>query len=143
VGPPIAGYVQAGNVTKQYNDPDIPKVSKYVLKSIDPNNLAPRLGFAYSPASSGQLVVRGGYGIYYSRTSFQYATLGVADPPTYVFGVNVQAPFSNPFFPVPAGNQFPTLVPGIALSGTPYVQQGNFGVQYAMHHTLFEAGWVG
>ncbi len=151
IGPPIAGYVQAGNVAKQFNDPNIPKVSKYVLKSIDPNNLAPRLGFAYSPLASDRVVVRGGYGIYYSRTSFQYATLGVADPPTYVFGVNVGAPFANPFFPVPAVNQFPTTVPGIALSGTffdrnirtPYMQQFNLGVQYAVGQTLLEATYVG
>lgn len=151
VGPPIAGYVQAENVAKQFNDPNIPKVSKYGLKSIDPHNLAPRFGFAYSPLSNDHLVVRGGYGIYYSRTSFQYITLGVADPPTYVFGVNVGAPFSNPFFPVPAANQFPALVPGIALSGTffdrnirtPYLQQFNFGVQYGVGNTLFEAGYVG
>jgi hypothetical protein len=151
VGPPIAGYVQAGNVSKQFNSADIPKVGKYVIKSIDPNNLAPRIGFASSPLASDHLVIRGGYGIYYSRTSFQYATLGVADPPNYVFGVNLFAPFSNPFFPVPSLSQFPALVPGVALSGTffdrnirtPYVQQFNFGTQYAIGHTLFEVGWVG
>jgi hypothetical protein len=151
VGPPAAGYVQADNVAKQYSDPAIPKVSKYVLKSIDPHNFAPRLGFAYSPLAGDRLVVRGGYGIFYSRTSFQYATLGVADPPTYVFGVNVGAPFSNPFFSVPPVNQFPALIPGIALSGTffdrnirvPYVQQANLGVQHSIGNTLFEASWVG
>jgi hypothetical protein len=151
VGPPVAGYVQADNAAPQFTNSTIPKVSKYVLKSIDPNNFAPRFGFAYSPAKSGNIVIRGGYGIYYSRTSFQYVTLGVADPPNYVFGVNVGAPFSNPFFPVPAANQFPALIPGVALSGTffdrnirtPYVQQFNLGMQYALGHTLFEAVYVG
>jgi len=151
VGPPTAGYIQAGNVAQQFSGSGIPKGNKYLLKSIDPNNFAPRFGFAYSPLASDRMVIRGGYGLYYSRTSFQFATLAVADPPNYVFGVNVFAPFSNPYFPVPAQNQFPTLVPGVALSGTffdrnirtPYVQQFNLGTQYAIHSTLFEIGYVG
>ena len=151
IGPPVGGYVQADNAASQFTNSSIPKVSKYVVKSIGPNNFAPRFGFAYAPTTGGNLVIRGGYGIYYSRTSFQYITLAVADPPNYVFGVNVGAPFSNPFFPVPSSNQFPALIPGVALSGTffdrnirtPYIQQFNFGLQYAMGQTLFEAGYVG
>jgi hypothetical protein len=34
----------------------------------DANNIAPRLGFAWQPLSSGRMVVRGGYGIFYGRT---------------------------------------------------------------------------
>jgi hypothetical protein len=152
VGPPIAGYIQAGNVSSQFALPGVPRGSKYLLKSIDPNNFAPRFGFAYSPSASDKVAIRGGYGIFYSRTSFQYATLALLVPPTYVFGVNVGAPFANPFFPAPAQNQFPTLVPGIALSGTvfdrnirtPYMQQFNLGVQYQVWRSaMFEAGYVG
>ncbi len=34
----------------------------------DRNNFAPRFGFAYQPTTSGNLVVRGGIGIYYEQT---------------------------------------------------------------------------
>ena len=64
IGPPIGGFVQAGNVTPQYDLPQVPNVSKRLLTSVDPNNFGPRLGFAYSPFDSGRLVLRGGYGVF-------------------------------------------------------------------------------
>jgi hypothetical protein len=152
IGPPIGGYVQAGNVISQLNLADALKANKRVVNSKDPHNFAPRIGFAYSPLDSNRLVVRGGYGIFYSRTSFQYITLSVLVPPTYVFGVNVGAPVANPFFPVPSQSQFPALVPGVALSGTvfdrnlhtPYIQQFNTSVQYELaRDMLLEVGYVG
>ncbi|MFN7948443.1 MAG: carboxypeptidase-like regulatory domain-containing protein [Blastocatellia bacterium] len=156
IGPPIGGFVQAGNVTQTYDSPDIPNVDKRVVNSIDPNNFAPRVGFAYSPLESGRLVLRGGYGVFYSRTSFQYVTLNVIVPPTYVFGARVGVPtpipFSDPFFAAPPQSAFPTLVPGVALSGTvfdrnirtPYLHQYNANVQYELFRDwLFEAAYVG
>jgi hypothetical protein len=152
IGPPIGGFVQAGNVISQYDVQSIPNVGKRVVDSVDPNNFAPRVGFAYSPFESGRLVVRGGYGVFYSRTSFQYLTLNVIAPPTYVFGVNVFAPVSNPYFPAPSQSQFPTLVPGVALSGTlfdrgirtPYLQQYNVNAQYEIFKDyLLEVAYVG
>ncbi len=152
IGPPIGGYVQAGNVIPEYDVASIPNVGKRVVNSIDPNNFAPRLGFAYSPLDSGKLVLRGGYGIFYSRTSFQYITLNVIAPPTYVFGVSVLPPISNPYFPAPPTSAFPTLVQGVALSGTlfdrnirtPYMHQYNINAQYEVFKNyLFEVGYVG
>ncbi len=152
---PLAGFVEAGNVVKDSSD--IPNVGKRVLNSIDPNNIAPRVGFAYSPMDSGRMVVRGGYGVFYSRTSFQYITLNVIAPPNYVFGARVGAlpprlPFSDPFFAAPPQSAFPTFVPGVAVSGnlfdrnirTPYLHQYNANVQYQIaKDLLFEAGYVG
>lgn len=156
IGPPIGGYVQAGNAIASVDSPDIPNVDKRVLNSIDPNNIAPRIGFAYSPLSSGKMVVRGGYGVFYSRTSFQYITLNVIAPPTYVFGARVgiptPIPFSDPYFVAPPTSAFPTLVPGVALSGTlfdrnirtPYLHQYNANVQYELFKDwMVEAAYVG
>jgi hypothetical protein len=152
IGPPIGGFVQAGNVISQYDDPTIPNVDKRVVNTIDPNNVAPRIGFAYSPMDSGKLVLRGGYGLFYSRTSFQYVTLNVIVPPTYVFGARVGAPVADPFFAAPRPDQFPTLVPGVALSGTvfdrgirtPFIHQYNASVQYqVLKDTLLEVAYVG
>ncbi len=153
IGPPIGGYVQAGNVIPQYDVASMPNVGKRVVHSIDPNNFAPRVGFAYSPFDSGRMVVRGGYGIFYSRTSFQYITLNVIAPPTYVFGVSALfPPISNPYFAAPPTSAFPTLVPGVALSGTlfdrnirtPYLHQYNFTTQFEVFKNyLLEVGYVG
>ncbi|HXM47766.1 MAG TPA: carboxypeptidase regulatory-like domain-containing protein [Pyrinomonadaceae bacterium] len=152
VGPPIGGYVQAGNVISQYDVASMPNVGKRVVNSVDPNDFAPRIGFAYSPLNSGRFVVRGGYGIFYSRTSFQYITLNVIAPPTYVFGVSILPPITNPFFAAPPTSAFPTLVPGVALSGTlfdrnirtPYLHQFNVNAQYEVYKDfLLEVAYVG
>jgi hypothetical protein len=60
VGPRAAGFVQAGNVISRLDAPDIPSAGKRLFKSIDPNNIAPRAGFAYAPTLSRRLAVRGG-----------------------------------------------------------------------------------
>jgi hypothetical protein len=61
-GPPLGGFVQAENVIAPYDRPELPKVGKRLVKSVDPTNVAPRLGFAYAPLNSGRAVLRGGYG---------------------------------------------------------------------------------
>ncbi len=83
VGPPVGGFVQAGNVIPSFDLPDVPNVSKYVVRSVDPRNLGPRFGFAYSPLRSKRVAVRGGYGIYYSRATFAYASMSAQLPPMF------------------------------------------------------------
>src|SRR2546422_6776823 len=121
VGPPIGGFVQAGNVIPQYDLPDVPNVGKRIVKSIDPNNFAPRIGFAYSPLESGRLVMRGGFGIFYSRISFTHMSTAIQLPPNYIvgrrFAADVDKPtFANPFFAAPSVDKFPSFVPGIDLA---------------------------
>ncbi|HEY6046062.1 MAG TPA: TonB-dependent receptor, partial [Pyrinomonadaceae bacterium] len=72
IGPPIGGFVQAGNVIPQYDLADVPNVGKRVFTGVDPNNIGPRVGFAYAPFDSGRLTLRGGYGVFYSRSSLVY-----------------------------------------------------------------------
>lgn len=150
VGPPLGGFVQAGNVINRYDLPDVPNVDKALLYSSDWNNFAPRLGFALSPRD--RLVVRGGYGVYYSRPSFQYVSISVPVPPSYVLGTRSGAPLSDPFFTVPSQDQFPTFVPGIALAGTvpdrairtPFFQQYSASIQVApARNLLLEMAYVG
>jgi hypothetical protein len=41
---------------------------------VDKNNLAPRLGFAYSADADSRSVIRGGYGLFYDKTHFELIT---------------------------------------------------------------------
>ncbi|HET9220148.1 MAG TPA: carboxypeptidase regulatory-like domain-containing protein, partial [Terriglobia bacterium] len=154
VGPPISGLVQAGNVIPIYDLPNVPNVGKRVLRSNDPNNFAPRLGFAYS-VPAGRLAVRGGYGIYYSRVSMNFIGLTLNVPPMYVTRrspVGSTVPYESPYVPLPQEDQFPTIVQGINLAGnafdrnmrTPYIQQFNTSVQHALRENLLlEVAYVG
>ena len=152
VGPPMAGFVLPGNVAPQYDVPGLPKVSNSLLKSVDPNNLAPRIGFSWSPLDSGRLVVRGGYGVFYSRASFLGLGFGVLGPPFYTTAVSLAQTFANPFPTVVPQNLYPVIQPGVMLAGsyldrnnrTPYVQQFNASVQCELtRNTNLQVAYVG
>ena len=120
IGPPAAGFVQAGNVIAQYDLLEAPNVGKRVLAGNDPNNFGPRFGFAYSPGDSGRLVVRGGYGIFYSRPSTAYIGIAINAPPMYTVRrspAGAAVPLADPFFPLPSQDQFPAFVRGVSLAG--------------------------
>ena len=154
--PSVGITVQAGNAIAQYDLAAIPNVGKRVLNSIDPNNFAPRVGFAYAPFKKNSFVARGGYGIFYSRSSFSYLFNNIFHPPFYFQSILTNTNsvnFGNPFpANVPSQNQFPTLVPASLLFGnafdrnirTPYIQQFNFGVQFGVSADMkLEAAYVG
>jgi hypothetical protein len=153
VGPPVGGFVQAGNVPPQYDLPQVPNVGKYVIHKTDLNNFGPRIGFAYSLGGSERVVLRGGYGVFYSRPTFQYISSSVSAPPTYVLGRRQNAPFAKPFPPeVPAQSEFPTFVLGVNLAGTaldraistPYFHQYNLSLQSEIaKDLLLEVAYVG
>jgi hypothetical protein len=155
VGPPVAGFVQAGNSLSQYDLPDVPNVGKRILNSVDPNNFDPRVGFAFLPFASQRFVLRGGYGIYTSRPSTAYVATAINAPPIYAVRRSpngVAVPFSDPFFALPSADQFPTFVKGVALAGqifdrnmrTAYIQQYSAGFQFEFQRNLlFEATYVG
>jgi len=140
VGPPAAGIIEAGNALPQYSLPGVTRVGKRIAKSIDPNNFGPRIGLAWSPLKSGRLAIRTGYGIFYSRPSFFYLALGYFAPPFFLDSDTSGQPFSNPFANAPPESSFPLIQTGSSVSATvidrnartPYTQQFNTSVQYAL-----------
>jgi len=155
VGPPVGGFVQAGNVIPQYDLADVPNVGKRVFTSVDPNNFGPRVGFAYSPFDSGRLTLRSGYGIFYSRPSAMHLSNTINAPPTWAIRrspAGTLVPLENPFFPLLSQDQFPAFIPGVALSSqtfdrrlrTAYFHQYNASLQYALSQDLLlEVAYVG
>ena len=85
----------------------------------------PRVGFAWQPLSSRELVLRGGYGIYANRTSFEgNGVLLALNPPfglnvTLSGGANATASLENPFPNLPPNSSFPNFV-GNMLPGPPF-----------------------
>jgi hypothetical protein len=152
VGPPLSeSFVRAGNGW-QYNLPGVRIVSKRILKSVDPNNFAPRVGVTYSPLKSQSTVVRGGYGIFYSRPSFQNAAGASYTPPFYFVGLTAGLRARNPFANPGSEAQYPKFVPGSLLTGnsidrnnrTPYTHQFNIGIQFErLQNYLIEFAYVG
>jgi hypothetical protein len=155
---PGSGLVQAGNPADGYDLPQIPNVGKRVLKSLDANNFAPRVGLAYAPFTQKSFVLRAGYGIYYSRSAFVYLVSNIFQPPFYLSSVanNTPSPravnFSAPFpANVPGQSRFP-LLPAAPLFGfsfdrnirTPYFQQFNAAAQFGFFgNTMLEIAYVG
>lgn len=158
LGAPPNGFVQAEG--GQLNG--VPTVEK-TLVPVDKNNFSPRFGFSYLLDEELNIVMRGGYGIYYDRISTRYANTQLFNFPYYAIGVGLpgfNTTFANPFPAMPLPSAFPTAatIPSplagslVSVSGvfidpelkTPYLQQYNFGFQWNFARDyLFDVGYVG
>jgi outer membrane receptor protein involved in Fe transport len=108
----------------------------------DENNIAPRAGFAYDVRGNGKTVVRGGYGIFYGRTTAIMLGTAHTGNGRQTTGVT----FSGAANIAAAGLTYPNVIttPPSAASGRPdiflfaddyaqpYVQQGRIGVEHEL-----------
>jgi hypothetical protein len=158
LGAPPNGFVQAEGGSLA----GVPTVEK-TLVPVDKNNFAPRFGFAYVIDEKLNLVLRGGYGLYYDRISTRYANTQLFNFPYFAIGVGFPGfanTFAAPFPTLPQPNAFPTAatIPSplagsfVSISGvfidptlrTPYIQQYNLGVQWNFaKNYLLDVGYVG
>ena len=153
-------------------DPADPAVSlipalggdKYAGRSVDKNNFAPRVGFAYALTGSGRTVVRGSYGLHY--VSVHYAGQGALGRNVPFMPIQNFLPGSlfvgrnlTDGIPVPGTTVFDTAakLQAGAVAGTvgqiqavdrdtkmTYAQQWGFNVQHELRSgTMVDLGYVG
>jgi hypothetical protein len=104
---------------------NLKKASTPSIVSGDKNNFMPRIGFAYSPFGGNKLVLRGGYGIFFERTTGAFAnSLRQSAPFFRESQINDQSSYNTwapdyPVFPMP------TIVVGFSSSGVPRVERAD------------------
>jgi hypothetical protein len=161
-GGSLAGYIVASNFPGPLPPGVTQANNQFGNYGEGQNTLAPRIGFAWQflPKASA-LVLRGGYGIYYSRPTGQAFYQNVFGAPYSDFrlssgqanaGATFQTPFAQPFPTPESFPNFPVYSP--STSTTIYavapgfrptmVQQYSLNVQTELHENwLLEVGYVG
>jgi hypothetical protein len=156
----LSGYVVSSNF-KGTTPQGVTQLASRALWPTRYTDLSPRLGFAFHLASHPDLVIRGGYGIYFDRLSGGLAENLVSQPPFSISqlfsgsqngGASLEAPFS-PL--LPSTSDYPKWVPRIPGGGPtvmglstrmvdPYTEEYNLNLQVGTRwNTLAEIGYVG
>jgi hypothetical protein len=123
--PATSGFVLPSNFSG--NAPEgFPRENSTLLNHPVQTHPEPRVGFAWQPLSSRDLVLRGGYGIYANRTSFAANGLLLTLNPPFALnaslngGANATASLENPVPNLPPSSSFPNFV-GNMLPGPPFI----------------------
>ncbi|HXJ11158.1 MAG TPA: TonB-dependent receptor, partial [Candidatus Limnocylindrales bacterium] len=162
LGGSTAGYIVASNFPGELPPGVLRATNTFGNDGDGQNTISPRLGFAWQFLSgTTRLVLRGGYGTYYSRPTGQAFYQNVFGAPFSEFRINAgranasatfQAPFPQPF---PTPESFPmfpaysptssTTIYSVASDFRPaLIQQFSLNVQNELRDGwLLEVGYVG
>jgi hypothetical protein len=125
----------------------------------DLNNLAPRIGFAYTPIRGGKTVIRGSWGIFYDVPPLNFIVANTSMPNGGSAGVHANPGGPSPVYSIALNGA--TIQNGVPIFGTaqprppfgafgisqdyriPYVQNYNLNVQQQVtRSTLVQVGYV-
>ena len=108
----------------------------------DRNNFAPRLGLAWAPTASGNTVIRGGYGIFYSNAFANFSGGPIQNPPNPGIEFFFSRPLSDPFSGRGLDTRLAVSPDGIFRQ--PYAEHWSLNLQQGFgDHYLIEVGYVG
>jgi len=164
--PPSAGSLAGYTVASNFAGTPPAGVTRidnpFANDGLGQNTLAPRIGFAWQVSpNERQLLLRGGYGIYYSRPTGQaFLETAAGAPfalPRLSTGLtNANASFATPFAqPFPTPDNFPLFVPykpggSLTIATTApairpaLIQQFSLNLQTELHKGwLLDIGYVG
>lgn len=112
----------------------------------DKNNIQPRVGFSWDPSSDGQMIVRGGWGLYFDQPLVGIFEQNAFVNPPYANSVSLlNASLSNPEAGVAPGTVgLRTLIATSVPFETPRTQQWNIGMQRQLYSRGFiDVSYVG
>ena len=142
-----SGMTQVAIVTPGVNGPYTGSYPSSLVNP-DPNNFSPRVGFAFRPSQKHSLILRGGYSIFYSGSSYgQIATKLAAQPPFATTG----SQSTNVDDPLTLQNGFPTQPNTITSTWAinknyklAYAQTWSLAVQQTLpSNTIVELEYIG
>ncbi len=159
----LAGIVVAGNFSGTVPAGVTQRSDDTIMNGLGRHAFGPRMGFALQvlPHSS-RMVLRGGYGVYFSRITGQVQTQNTTSQPFGLLRISVGPPtnaaatFANPFAaPIPNESSYPRFVPYTPTTALtvnavdPNVRPGTIE-QYSLslqtqiaRNYLWEVGYVG
>lgn len=114
----------------------------------DKNNVAPRVGFAWTLDSSENTVLRGSYGIFYDQSALAPGEALYFNPPYYELNFNIPSQTNLITLQNPFPNTFSAFIPKSVLAiqrdfRTAYFQHWNLSVQRQLgQNRLFEVAYV-
>lgn len=138
-------YDRQGIAQPSVQNPDAQLLAAGIDTSVvpeDSNNIAPRLGFAWSTASARPTVIRGGYGIFYGRTPAIMVGTAHSNNGINVFTLTFtgnQVPAYPTILAAPPSGASPPKPTIFAFDKdfeNPMVQQGSLGIERAVTNDL-------
>ncbi len=107
----VDGYVVASNFSGSLPTGVVRSGNTSALNNMGENDWEPRLGFAWQLPRSRRLVLRGGYGVFYTRSTGEPYLQLLSAPPFGLYRQFVYVPPATPATALPPAPSFPQFLP--------------------------------